>query len=678
MRSIKQLFRQPIKLFAGILLVSLSVAILTVCVGQYTATTLSRKNLDDRYTTIGLLTDKYFWSTSPSGRKSHSSHLPEKTQAWIERLILNRTDIVRSVSSTGLISAFIPDLKIDNFTQHLSVYSIGSYNNGYPYRSAMLTVKLTKIGTIGTDKITYYGGNPCLFGTTYLCVGTVESVVGLEQSFESPVGKSIVLAIKVYPTEEFEALNLQVGETYLVYGDDYCDSIQLDVIFDNYESYEELIGEFTITYDENALPDYGPLLGKFDCMMTLFDLSTKPTYRPIPDEQGNTIGWEVSEDQRQIAFWNKDHVELKWIPEEEYVDLYQTPAITPLNGSVDEFLASEEGALWREALEKMEINNHAFPVLCVDKLGYQAAFSRELARIVDGRDFSEAELQGGEKVCIIAQSLAEMNGLQVGDTIDMQTYFYDPTYEAQSAILMWVNFPSAAIYSEALGFSSEMETYTIVGLYRQEDAWRNSHDQYGFTPNTIFVPKNSVTAETLTKDKGIYSTLIIENGMMDELNAVMAEANYPGLFVCYDQGYTEFVSQLDAYEEVSAKALYIGIAAYAVLMLLFIFLFPMMHRKALVTMFSFGAPRGKRIQHICVSTAAILLPGTVIGAFAGAKLWTQVASRLMQSLNIEIPLEANMPVIAPTLAAAHLILIFAATLFAAIILTKNNSVMKNK
>ena len=380
-----------------------------------------------------------------------------------------------------------------------------------------------------------------------------------------------------------------------------------------------------------------------------------------------------------MCYWNGENFKLKWISADEYVPYYKLPTIAPLNSSVDEFLASEEGSLWQKTLDKMEINNHAFPVLCVDKLGYQAEFAREQTRIVEGRDFTESELVNGGKVCIISQTVATINGLQVGDTIELRTYGRDPTLGRQLyEMLAAGSFPSAAFYSEALGFSSEMETYTIVGLYRQENAWQNTYDAYGFTPNTIFVPKTSVTSEMEIRDKGLYSTLVIETGKLEEFQTLMEEAGYPDLFICYDQGYSEFMASLDAYEEVSEKALYIGIAAYAVLMLLFVFLFPVMQRKTLVTMFSFGAPRKKRMGHICVSSAAILLPSTVIGAFAGSKLWTQVADRLMQSLNIEIPLEANMPVIAPTLAAAHLLLMALVIVFTALVLTKNNSVMKCK
>ena len=686
MSSLKQLLRQPIKLITGILLVSLSVAILVICIGQFAAAGLTRKNMDDRYDTVGLLSDEYFWQENEFGQ-THLSKLPTEIQAWIDETSQTRTDLVKMMSSTGLISAYIPELQIDNFSQHKGVGSISEYNVGNPYRCAMLTVTLTAIGSIGYEDIgTFYADGETkelLYDTTFLCVGTVDSVIGLEDGFPSPVNKKIVLHITVYSKEDFDALNLEVGQKYIVYGMDYFDTIQskekidaygmLSLIFAYQDSYEAFFGVLQHTDPLGMFLDYAPMLEQFDCTMTVCDYSSLPwNYR---SSDGFTTFW----DERPFYYQTENGYGIKSIPADEYIADYQVPTIVALNGTADEFLASEGGALWREALDKMEINNHAFPVLCVDKLGYQATFSREQARIVEGRDFSENELVNGGKVCIIAQSLAITNGLQVGDSIDLRTFAYDPNIELQrNELQMGKSFPSAAFYSNALGFTSEMETYTIVGLYRQEDAWRNSYDQFGFTPNTIFVPKTSVTAEMITKDQGIYSTLVIENGKMEEFKALMEESGYPDLFICYDQGYSEFMASLDAYENVSEKALYIGIAAYAVLMLFFVFLFPMMQRKSLATMLSLGAHRGKRIGHVVTSAVVIILPGTVIGAFAGSKLWTKMADRLMQSLNIEIPLGANMPVIAPTLAAAHLLLMALVIVFAAFILTQNNSVMKRR
>ncbi len=682
MKTIKQLLRQPLKTMVGVVIVALAFAILVTCVGQYTATDLTRENLDDRYTTIGLLSDTYFWQTLETGGRSHSSHLPDEIQKWIDRLIWNRTDIVKSVSYTGLVSAYIPTLEIDNFSQHVKTNRISHYNNGYPYRCAMLTVKLEKIGTIGTENIqrkeTGNVSQQLLDSTTFLCIGTVESVIGLEHGFESPIGKTIALHIKVYNRENFDALHLQVGQSYLVYGEDYCGQSSTNSILSCWDAYEELFGK--LRYNSMGILDFEPMLEQFDCTLTVCDPSALPTYRPVTDEQGNTTGWEISEDWRETSYWNGETVKIKWLSAEEYISYYQSPTISALNGSIEEFLSSEEGTLWQETLDKMEINNHAFPVLGVDKLNYQAAFSREQARIIEGRDFSEEELILGKKVCIIAQSIAAKNGLQVGDAFNLRTYTYDPTYEAQGTEVMMMesNFPSAALYSEALGFSSDTETYTIVGLYRQEDAWQNTYDQYGFTPNTIFVPKTSVEAEMVLRDKGIYSTLVLHNGKMDEFKNLMEEAGYPDLFICYDQGYSEFMATLDAYEEVSQKALYIGLAAFVAIVLLFLFLYPAQQKRALMLMGALGASAWVRFKHTFISILCVLVPGAALGGYVGSKLWTRIAAALMEWINVQITLESDMTAIAPKLTAASLAVVALAALIVSAALCRNRGLMKRK
>ena len=364
---------------------------------------------------------------------------------------------------------------------------------------------------------------------------------------------------------------------------------------------------------------------------------------------------------------------------EEYVEDYQLPTIVALDGTADAFLSSMEGMLWKNTLENMEISNHGFPILAVDKLGYQAAFARDQVRIVDGRDFSEGERLNGEKVCIISESLAISNGVQVGDTIRLQTYGYDPNIEVQRKEMMnRTAFPSAAIYSDAVGFTSEMETYTIVGLYRQDNAWQNQNDPYGFTPNTIFVPKASVSGEMLQDTDGIYSTLVIQNGKMGAFQALMEESGYPGLFICYDSGYSKIVSALSAYEGVAIKALYAGIPSYAVLMILFVILFPAQQGKTLSTMCSLGASRGKRVCYVMAYSLWVLLPGAILGAFSGALLWERVTANLMEMVNVQIPLEANISMIATVLGMLHLLLMGLVVLVTAFPLTQNNSGMNRK
>ena len=204
-------------------------------------------------------------------------------------------------------------------------------------------------------------------------------------------------------------------------------------------------------------------------------------------------------------------------------------------------------------------------------------------------------------MCIISENLAVGNGLSVGDTIPMQTYGYDPNIAVVQYELIWgTRFPSAAIYSDEMGFTSDVEEYTIVGIYRQNNAWENQDDFYGLTPNVVFVPKGSISGDFRWGDHGILYTLVLHNGKMTEFQELQTQAGYPELFICMDGGYTEIASGLDTYEGVAAKALYMGV---------------------------------------------------VLGVLTGALLWKQVAAVLMGTMHVQIPMEANMAVLAPCLAA---------------------------
>ncbi len=683
MKTAKQIVRQPIKSTAGILIIALAVAVLVTCVGQYTATVLTRTNLDDRYNTVALLSDTYLWQQNESGNRVHLSELPDEIQNWIDNTVQTRPDLVQADSSTGLVSAYIPELNIDNFSQYEGGDQMGEFNIGNPYRCAMLEVTLTEIVTeVITDTSSFFADGieqEMLNYVSLLCTARVDGVVGLESGFRKPIGNTILLTIAVCSEEELDALHLQVGSRYLVYGMDYSDMDSDELrnkILNNLPAYEELFGKAPLV---GIGLDLSQITNQIDCTMTVCDFSSLPWNTATFDENGAFTGFVSYTDERAFYYADSDGYHMVSVPAEEYIADYSIPTIAALEGTSTKFLASADGVLWNKTLDSMNISNHGFPVLAVDKLGYQPAFSRELARIVDGRDFSESERLNGEKVCIISESLATANGLQVGDTIELRTYAYDPNIEVQRTEMMnSTAFPSAAIYSQTMGFTSEMETYTIVGLYRQENAWQNQNDPYGFTPNTIFVPKAAIDCEMISYSEGIYSTLIIQNGKMDEFMQLQEDAGYPGLFVCYDSGYSEIATALTDYEAVSGRALYIGISVYTVMMVLFVILFPMQQRKTLATMCSLGATRGEQIQHITIGAVALLIPGTMIGAVAGSLLWERVAAKLMESINIQLPLEANMLVTAPALSVCHLVIMTLVVLMIAIALSTNKGLIGRK
>ncbi len=682
MKSIRQLFRHPLKTASGILLVALAVAILVTCVGQYTATSLTRAELDDNYDTVALLSDEYFWENTP-GHRVHHSILPEEYQNWIDDTVTNRSDLIKQESYSEVYSAYAPDISPDNFSKYENGDLMDFYRPhsciGNPYRCAVLEVTLNKLGTVIDEGTVNYStpddpvGQDIKKYINILFAGTVDRVIGLEKGFASPVGKTIVIMVRVFDEDALAALSLEEGQRYLVYGMDYTDvdgEAKCSKVITYPTLFEDLFGAAPIGLNG---PEYDSILKQFDCYMTVCD------YSALPVLYSSNGKFEMRNDLRETSYLDADGMHMTYTATEEFIPNYIVPTIDKLDGTAEELLESENGNLWRRVLEEMEISNHGFPVLAVDKLGYQVVFARQKARIVDGRDFTEKERTNGSNVCVISQELATENGLQVGDTIEMRSYGIDPNIEVQySDLLSGTRFPSAAVYSRALGFTSEPENYEIVGIYRQKDAWQNREDAYGITPNVIFVPKGSISGDKLTRDSGIYYTLVLHNGQMEAFQALQEEAGYPDLFICYDQGYMDIVNGLDAYEGISQQVFFIGIGAYAAVMLLFILLFPLRQRATLDTMGSLGASRARKITHLLLSSIGILIPGSVAGAVIGTYVWDKVAAELMASVNVSIPLEADMLVTAPLISLAQLLTSVIVIMILSVLITGSKKMMKRK
>ena len=653
MKSILQLIRRPIKTGMGILLVTLAVVILVAGVGQYGAAVVSRAELEENYDTIGILSQEYL--TSSTGTALTIAQLPEKCQNFLKET-LAREDLVKAQSYTGGLSAYIPALEPENF----SWYENGDYlrngeNIGNPYRCAMLEVRLDQIAS-GIYEETYQyenseGSTTVRNSISLLCRGTVTKVIAMEEGFASPVGKTIALTVKVYDEAALEALQLEAGQRFLVYGMDYSDGRGTQLmsrIATNLTAYEELFGKTAYT---DGVLDPDSLAKGIDCCMTVWDYSAFPV---VSQEQGQFL---VQEDVRRYYQWENGSLVYRDGPAEEFVRQYTVPTMTKLRGTAEAFLSSEEGDFWRTALEELQISLHGFPVLAVEKLQYQVAFARETARIVSGRDFTQAERREGSKVCILSETLAARNGLSVGDTIEMQNYGFDFNIAAQRTTVNPTCFPSAGIYSRAMGFTSPKETYTIVGLYRQNNAW-DGQDAYGFTPNTIFIPKAAASGEMFTGTSGVYYTLVLQNGKMEAFGQLQKEAGFPDLFICYDQGYSQISKNLNTFQAVTSKALYIAIGAYAAILLLYLILFPMEQKEHFRQMRLLGAGTKQQLAHSLLSNGCILVIGGILGGVVGSFSWGWISRALMQSVSVDIPLNANLTPLVWGLVTVHCLVSF--------------------
>lgn len=691
MKTIQQAFRQPMRTLAGILLITMAVSILITCVGQYAAASVTRAELDRQYDTVALTTDELKYLPWPEN---------ERYTKWYQEIVEHRSDIVKTISDAGLLSAYIPDLTPDNYTQHFTTAGSAYNTLGNPYTCAMLVITLNEIGKeVTEEKASIIASDGFTEDQTKCvsiqCKGTVEQIIALQEGFHSPVGYTIDLTIRVANRAVLEELDLEIGEKYLVYGMDYFDN---DWLLRKWVSENE--ATFQKPFDMNKVHEDHPLGSDYEsvdlsglntefyyyenfvhgktvyvpfsstnlemvknCSLTVCDYASLPDMIFKLDENNHILGFEMLEDKRVMLEDENSDGLMQYgttlVDVEQYMQMYSVPTIVKVRGEIKDFINSESGSIWKSAIDSTNINNHTFPVLAVDKLGYQAEFAREQARIVNGRDFTQKELESGTKVCIISESQAVNNGLSVGDTITLHTFSYDPNMNECLAYYPQTSFPYASFYSPARGFEGNPSEYTIVGLYRQDNAW-DSFSSYGFTTNTVFISKNSTNSKMVVGNGGLFRSTVLHNGAIEKFQILAEEAGYTDYFVFYDRGYNEIFSGLNAYEELAGKAVFVGIGAYAINLLLFLLLFPGRQKRTLATMGSLGTPKRKKFAFVFSGSFVILLPGTVLGAMISTVLREYAAAELMESIGVSVPLVFSSAAATIAVSAAQLAVAMAA------------------
>lgn len=734
MKAIKQLIRQPIKAVAGILLVAIAVSVLCVCAGQSLAARETQEQLNQSYLTLA------FPESDVEGAQSR----------WLDAYAQEHPEVVKEVSRVGLASAYIPELTIDNWTQHWHKPLVTTSNLFAPYDTAILEITLTDIGEVQDALQTHakyedgvfildengvsipieFYGKP----VTVQLTGTVERVIALEEGYPDPVGFTAHISLTIDTQRMLDALNLEVGGRYLVYGTNYVDldwqlrhrASQLMTwnkdtelpewdletfagIYD-YDSYEQdgityytywtcdeygVLVEVITTDNLEEVPSIGfkCKIGDLYHGMTVSDLKqfrsitmtcSRNVRIPNTSVYQTEDGQWVFEDGGEISYVDQFGHTVVIIPQDEKAQLYRAPTIARLTGSAEDFLASEEDALWSEALRNVEMNNHAFAFLGIDNLGYIENFDRGEAQIVQGRDFTDEELKTGAKVCVISKQLAEANGLTVGDTIEPQ--FYDPDMGLKYQFSMSDNgfLPKPFYYFENTTQLQEAWSYTIVGIYEQNDPTPSMFDQYGeivnrygFTSNTIFAPKGSIEAAMYSRESGLFKTTVLHNSSLDEFQLAAIEAGLGEEFQYTDNGYSAVEGSLATYRKNAARALIVGTTVYGILLLLFLLLFPARESAVLLTMEALGAERPRRIRYMLNGSLGLLIPGTILGAGVGMLLWDKVAAALSENGSAMLDIRMNAGSMT-AVAVMHLVIALTFVLLLAVHATKNKNLFQRK
>ena len=310
-------------------------------------------------------------------------------------------------------------------------------------------------------------------------------------------------------------------------------------------------------------------------------------------------------------------------------ELLATPTIAKLNIPLEDFLLQDSNILWQTALEETAIRYQSFPVIGTDYLESMYLFQQMEALIVEGRSFSDNEYTSGERVCIISEAVAKSSGITIGDTISLSYYWGANPHDELAR--QGVSNLMAQSYSKKLGFSTQDETYTVIGTYRQSNRWNQS--LYSFTPNTIFVPSTSINVPTYTDRTGVYYSLVIENGRIDDVKQLLVEKGYPeDTLSFFDNGYSEIAGTLKNFNISAIQIFAASSLTWVVVLGAYIVFFLFRQQKTAGLLLSLGAGKKKTRHSILLTSMLPILLASVIGAICSTMLLEQTMTKVFSSV----------------------------------------------
>ena len=621
MKPMTQLTRRPVKAAFGALLLALAGVILALSGGQFWAASRTRAGVEATYTTVAVVTG----GDEPTGDSDPS--LASASAAWEAARFLEQPEqqnwsIIRSRPRVGLVSGYSPGLN-----PLLDLYNFRSYDGGEtmdsapdaPYTYFILEVLAAEVQE---------RQDPPQEGASYSesvwsISGQVLGVYGLQQGLRDPTGWQTDIRFTQYYGDGDVPVRPEAGKRYLLLACTYDDT-----------EWEERCGiAAEILWDTNVRLDPWSLdiennLIRYDQRTRQEEQVLDETLRELPPDapgyRDPTTGAEVFNLSMNAA----DHLRTNvvrysgpletlapdgdsglWTMQTVDYGRYDLPSIQELPEGVTAREIIDSTSAWQTALKALDVTNHSAPVLTVEKLEGLAEFANGNAMVTQGRSFFQQEYDSGAAVCLISESLARENGLNVGDVLPLSLYEDDPGLPPIYARVQESCNPRASVFVTQEGFRQETE-YTIIGLYRQSSEWVTTPTS--FTPNSVFAPEKSVTCRTVTGSCGVWSSLILQNGTIDRMEARLEENDLGGTVTYYDQGYSDIVESLDGYTRVSRTVLWVGLALWVVVLAAYCVLFPLQEGKTALRMWTLGTVKRDITGSIWLSSAAVAVIGTVI------------------------------------------------------------------
>lgn len=317
------------------------------------------------------------------------------------------------------------------------------------------------------------------------------------------------------------------------------------------------------------------------------------------------------------------------------------PRWAEYSGSWEDFLASDEGRIWREEIIPLcKVNQSSATVIVTDNVRSMYVFNTGVAGLLEGRFFNDEDY-AGRSVCMISAAYAQYNGYKIGDKLTLD--FYDTGFFASETIPR-----GSCLNEDRMNVTGE---YEIVGIYSAPEF---SQGEQLFCADTILIPKKAVSGseEFSTRPSNrLITSLILKNGTKESFLSYMEQEGYKDAYICFDQNFGAAEVSIDALVKNGRMLLWIGIAAFIITAALAHFLTMRRFAPSAKTMRILGIDRKVVAKQAVGAFILIDAIAALLGAGLAAALFSTVTEKAVSTA-----LSPDYPVIAACAAAAFLLL----------------------
>ena len=339
----------------------------------------------------------------------------------------------------------------------------------------------------------------------------------------------------------------------------------------------------------------------------------------------------------QTDLWETSGVIYKNMP--LYDTQYRVAMIGTYSGPLEEIKDAEVREMWENMRECLEISTHSLIVRSADDVSGLLPFVTNSTRILQGRVFTEEDIEQENRVVIISEILAENNGLEVGDTLALS--FYTSTFNFL-AVSMRGDLPYPDnLYGESKqnhktllanpewSASVADGSYTVIGIYSSENGIVD--DYQALHPNTVIVPQSAMARHFSINSHALDYTFILPNGGIDAFEAELESHGYGGVMDYDDGGYSVIMPNVKTIRDSAGFVNGIVTALWLIVVLAVLFFFILMQIPAGRVKYRLGTGRRAIWGEMSFSAVLLLVISGAVGCLGSILLYDRALGWMMST-----------------------------------------------